>query len=459
MSRVQKKPISTFLGLLLILLALIVVSNVISRPKKSSTETSLPVKEVQVYAIGTSPKISVQAQVEKSGVVKVVALGAGVVQNIGVEVGQEVSQGTNIVSMSTNYQGGNAFSIQRQLAEAQYKNVTDIYRVQKDLILKQVDLAKKADENSDKLREISNNSTSSTQSLIDLNNNILDTLSSQQTDLETSNVGGANDAAILQIKELRSQLLAGNNQLQLGLKNTQYSGSDDNPPAQMSNLTKDTAIEQLYIQQKALDLNKEVSRLSLILAQVAEATMYPSAPINGTVERVYVKVGQVVSPGTPLVQISGNSKSLIAIAFLSREMAEGISRSGVSSLHVDQYIFDSVPFYVSNEVTDGQLYTAEFAIPEAFSSKLTDKGYITIDIPVDFPKTGGAVPFVPMDSVFQTQDSAYLFVVKNGKAESRVIKLGNVLGSFVEVRDGLKDSDRVILNRNVIAGDPVKISN
>ncbi len=75
------------------------------------------------------------------------------------------------------------------------------------------------------------------------------------------------------------------------------------------------------------------------------------------------------------------------------------------------------------------------------------------------PKTSAAVPFVPLDSVFQTQDQAYLFVAKNGKAVSRKVKLGSVLGRFVEIESGLNNSDQVILDRNVIDGDSVKIKN
>ncbi len=455
----QRKPISTFLGLLLMLLGLIILSNVINRPKESAIKTTLPTKEVAVYTIGTSPKITVQAQVEKSGVIKVVALGSGVVQSINVEVGQVVGQGTSLVSMSTNYQGGNAFSVARQLAQVQFKNVVETYKTNKELIDKQRELAEKSDKNSDELRSISNQSLEATKSLIALNSDILTTLETQQADLEASNVGGANDAAILQTKQLRSQLMAGNNQLEAGLRVSEYSGADDKIPAELSNLSKDIALKQLDLQQKALKLNVEVSRLNLVMAQINEALMFPVSPVAGVVERIFVREGQVVNPGTSLVQVSGTSDSLIAVALLSREMAEGVSRAQVSTLHLGDEAFDEVPFYVSEEATDGSLYSAQFSIPQEFSSRVSDKAYITIEMPIDFPKTGSSIPFVPIDSVFQTQDSAFLFVVKNGKAQAKEVALGQVLGRFVEVKSGLSESDQVILQRNVISGDPIKTVN
>lgn len=455
----RKRPVTTFVGLLLILLGLIILSNFISRPKTSTLEQGLVVKEVEVYTIGTSPKITVQAKVEKSGVVKVVALGSGVVQSISVLPGQEVGRGQNLVSMSTNYQGGNAFSVQRQLAQVAYKNVLDTYQTNKDLINKQKELAEKSDKNADELRRISGESLEASRSLINLNNDILSTLEGEQAELEATNVGGANDASILQTKQLRAQLKAGNNQLESGLKSSEYLGKEDNPPAQISDISKDIALGQLEIQRKALDLNREVSRLSVILSQINEGLMFPSAPFYGVIDRVYVRIGQAVTPGTPLVQISGNNQSLIAVALLSGELAQGISSAGISTIHIGGSSFDLAPFYVSKDATDGQLYTVEFSIPEEHSSTVTDKEYLTVEIPIDFPKTGGTIPFVPIDAVFQTQDQAFLFVAKNGKALSKKVNLGQVVGRFVEIKSGLSTSDQVILQRNVIQGDPVKIVN
>lgn len=453
----EKRPIAVFILLLGLLLGLIIFSNIINRPKPTEKDVTLPTKEVKVYAIGTSPKITVQAQVEKSGITKVVALSQGVVQSISVEVGQEVNQGQNLVSLSTNYQGGNAFSVQRQLAQVQYKNVLDTFQINKELIDKQKEIAEKTDKNADELRKITSDSLGASRSLIDLNKNILSTLEAQQKELEATNVGRANDSAILQTKQLRSQLMTGNNQLEFALKNSEYSAWDTNPPAEISDISKEITLKQLEIQEKALNLNKEISRLSMIIAQINEAIMYPSAPVGGVVERIYVRLGQAVNPGTPLVQISGNNSNLIAVAILSRELSQAVSQAQVSTLHLGKESYDEVPFYVSGEATDGSFYTAEFQIPQEFSSQVTDKGYILIDIPVDFPKTGSTVPFVPIDSVYQTQDQAYMFVASRGKAKSRKVILGQVIGRFVEVKEGLREQDQVILNRNVISNDPVKI--
>lgn len=455
LTRIEKRPILSFLVLLLVLFALIAASHFINKPAETVEETAIPAKEVRVYSIGTTPKITVQAVVEKSGVIKVVSLGAGVVQAINVEVGQEVARGTNLISMSSNYQGGNAFSVQRQLAQAQYKNVLETYDSQKEIIAKQKELANKQDENNDELRSISQSSFDSTRSLIDLNNQMLQAAQSAQDAAEAA----GDMQAYAQAQALRAQLMSANLQLESGLRNSEFSAGDDNPQAEMSNISKDLALKQLDIQEKALALNKEVSRLNVVLAQITESIMYPSSPVNGKVERIYVRVGQAINPGAPIAQISGDSNSLIAVALLSRETADAISRSKVSTLHFGGESFEAAPFFVSTDATDGKLYSAQFAIPEEFASKVSDKEYILIEIPIDFPNTGSAIPFIPIDSVFQTQDAAFVFIAKDGKAQSRKVELGTVVGRYVEVKNGLAEGDQVILDRNVISGDPVKVTN
>ena len=218
-------------------------------------------------------------------------------------------------------------------------------------------------------------------------------------------------------------------------------------------------LKQLDIQQKALGLNKEVSRLNLQLAQITEGLLHPVSPIAGIVERVYVKTGQVVSPGTPLMQISGESDSLIAVVPMSSDMAKSVSKTLVSTIYIGDKSYQAVPFYVSGDATDGSLFTAQYIIPTEYNSLVTDRQFLIIKIPVASPSTGGTIPFIPLDSVFQTQDESYVFVVKDGYAESKRVILGQVVGSYVEVKEGLGENDQVILNRNVINGDPVKIVN
>lgn len=459
---IEKRPLISFFTALGIFLALIVLSNFLKRPAQTKTETKLIPKNVQVYTIGSAPKIRFQAQIEKSGVVQITALTGGVVQSINFQPGDSVSKGNTLLSLSSNYQGGNAFSLQRQIAQTQYNNVNDTYQTQKDLISKQRELAEKMEDNDEELRDISAKSIDETQAIIDLNNNILSTLDQNLRQYESTNSAQTdNSALILQTRQLKSQFLSANSQLQSAIRNTRFASDDEQEPAAMADLQRDITIKQLDIQEKALDLNKEIFRLQLQVAYVNEALMFPSAPFSASVERVFVKVGQAVQPGTPLMVLSQYAQDdpIIALAYVPREIAQKVSLLEPSILYIDTMSYEAYPAYVTRDAIQGTLYGVYFDIPENYHASVTEKGYIEVDVPVGTYDTSASVPFIPLDSIYQTKDKSYVYVAIKGYAQSKQIKLGQVLGRFVEVESGLSSGDRVIINRNVIDGDAVKVGN
>ena len=450
----RKRPLTSFFVLLFILFILIAAGKLLKKPLAETTSVVKP-KEVDVYNIGATPMLTLQARVNKNGVVKIVALTGGVVSRINVSPGQSVLGGATIISLSTNYQGGNVASLQKQMAARTYQNVADTFDAQKDLINKQRDLANKGLDNATQLLDITNQSFDESRSLISLNNDIISALEANINALSANNVNGANDAMILQTKQLKSQFTSANNQLNSALRNAEFQASSDKPPAQIANLQKDIAIKQLDIQEKSLNLNKEISLLQLRLAQVNEAAMFPAAPFSGVVDRVYVSIGQVVSPGTPLATISGSSQTLTAVAAVPGNIARNVSRLDSSFLVINATKIESSISYVSQEATEGQLYSIIFDIPSDFTSVISDKSFVEVEVPIGYSTTSTVDPYVPLDAIHQTQEAAFVFVITGDKAESREVSLGNVEGKFIEITSGLNNSDLVILDRSVVSGDKV----
>lgn len=455
---IDKNPLRAFYAILGILILLIIVSSFFRRPPAVKKEVP-PVKKVGVYQIGTAPRIAVSAQVEKSGVIQITALTGGVVQTIYKHEGEEAGRGETLIGLSSNYQGGNSFSLQRELAAVSYQNAVDTYQAQKDLIQKQRELANKGDENADQIRDITSKSIDETKNAISVNDDILSTLDSNIKQLEANNTNGVNDAMILSAKGLRSQFLSANNGARNALRNAEFQAASDKAPAQLSDLQKDIAIRQLDLQEKTLALTKEASRIQLQIAQVNESMMYPSAPFLGVVQRVFVKEGQSVNPGTPLMVIAGDSSAdpVTAVAYVTREVAQKISNLEQSTVHIGDESFSAYPTYVTQEAIQGTLYGVYFLLPDEYNNKVSEKGYIQIELPIGYYDTASAAPFLPIDVVYQTKEQDYVFVIKNGKAVSRRVVLGQVYGSFVEVKNGLSTGDQVIESRSVIAGD--KVSN
>lgn len=380
-ARIDRRPFLSFFVALGTLLVLIVLSNVLGGQKQSMTAEQTNTKSVTIYQIGSSPKLTVQARVRKSGVITITALTGGVIQKIYVNEGARFYRGQTLVALSSNYQGGNIASLQRKLAQVQRNNVEDVFVQQKELVQKQHDLA----------------------------------------------------------NELNKQ-----------------QGETD-----LSKVQKNATDRQLDIQDKSLDLNREISDIQLQIAQVAEASMYPSAPFTGIVDRVFVKEGQSVNPGTTLMRISEDVKAdpVTAIAYVSADVAKKVSLTQPSIVMVGTEQIAIYPFHISQDAVEGLLYAVYYDIPEDYRSMVTEDGFIQIEIPLGSSDTSALAPYVPVDALYQTKEKNYLFVVDHGRAVSRSVKLGAVFGSYVEVLGGLSDGDRVITDRNVIAGDRVHVAN
>lgn len=458
-SFIRRRPFTSFFTVLILLAILIILGNTVFKAKPIEQQKGEGIKEIQTFKIGSSPKITVQAQVEKTGVIKIVAQTPGIVSSINTYEGEVVQKGKNLISLSSNYYGGNAASISRQIAQNQYKLSNDTLQTQKEVLAKQREVAERSDANADEMRDIANRSLEETRSLLDLNEALLN-----QTNVNISNLQEATSPAdlsnplIFQANAQKAQLQAGVNQLRQAVRSTELQAAGDRPPAELSDLQREITIKNLDIQEKSLLMGNEISKLQLVLAQVNEANMYPTTPFKGVVEKIHVRIGESVSPGTTLVTISGIEGKIILDAKVPSQTAKNLSQLENSDIQVNGRTIQVMPSYVSSEATDGQLYSVIYHIPDEYQGFFTDKGYVTISIPVGAPDSNSVVPFIPLDSVFQTQDESIVYVVKDNKAQARKIKLGGVQGGFVSVTQGIGQDDEIILSRNIVEGDKVRIN-
>lgn len=455
-SFIRRRPFVSFLISLLILLGLIVTGNMLA-PKPKVEQKAEIVKPIQIYKVGESPKITLQGKIEKSGVIKITSLVPGVASKINFFEGQIVDKGTILLSLASNYQGGNAASLSRQLSATQNTNTKQTFDTQKEIVRLQRELAHKADTSADELRSITDKSLQDSRDLIDLNQSIINTLNENERELRENNSGGINDALILQTQQQRAATQAGLNQLRSGLRANEFQTASDKAPAQISDIQKDLALKQLDIQEKALDLSLKISGLQLQIAQVTEAQFYPSSPFAAKIQRVHVKEGQAINPGTVLMTISAIEDPIHAIVSVPQDIAANVSTLEESKVILSKTDLMIRPTLVSTEATEGTLYSIIYTIPDGYISEVVEGGYVAIEIPVGLVSAGGAIPFIPLDSVFQSGSSSFIFVARGDKAESKEVKLGNVFGRFVEVISGLNKGDQVILNRNILAGDKVRV--
>lgn len=455
----QKRPFFSFFIALGLLFGIIIFGSVLANLNKKETPKKILVKEVQTYKLGEVPKIKLQAKIEKKGVIKILAQTPGIVNNINVNEGDTVSAGTTLVSLASNYNGASAASVQRQLAGAQYQNANETYDTQKDIIAKQRQLTDKSRENTEELRRITENSLSDTRGSLSYNEDILRRLDESITTLEQNNSDGSQAQAILAARGQRGQLLSAVNQVRSGLRQTEYSVNLDKVPDDLANLQRDIAQQQLDVQSKAIDLGKKAASLQYTLASINESLMYPSAPFEATVQKIHVQNGQSVTPGTVLATISCLTPKGTAVITVPRNIAHTISRTEPTEFTLGKNKLSLVPTYITTEATDGGLYSVVYTLPENMAINTTNEEYISAVVPVGVITSSSEIPYIPIDSVYQNQDEAYVFVVDGAKVKSKKVTLGVVYGRYVQIESGLDKKDQVVLTRSVVTGDMIKIVN
>jgi multidrug efflux pump subunit AcrA (membrane-fusion protein) len=451
---IRRRPMTAFFITLGLLFLLIVLGNFFKTPAQKTPEPEI-VKDVTVLTLGHSSVVKVSGLVEKQGILQISAQNSGVVSKIHVTEGEFVAKGDSLVNLSSNYQGAVAPSISRQIAAKQYQNSKDTFASQKEIIAKQKEIAELGATNTEELRKIAVQSNTETNSLLNMNQDILRRINDNLETLEQNNPDGINDPLILQTRQAQAQVQQGINVLQSQIRNFDYQNNTDNPPTKTANINKEVTLKQLEIQEKTLSLNKEVAALQVSLAAISESLMFPVSPCGGSVEKIHVVKGELVNPGMNLVTIACEDRSVKVIAKVPGELARSTSSLLDSTLFIKNTKLFLAPDFISTEATDGQLYQIVYILPE-IPDELTDGSFVKIELPVGQDNVSEF--FIPLDSVFQTQEDTFVYIVEEEKAVSRKVTLGEVLGAVVEIKTGLNTQDRVILNRNVIAGDKVKIN-
>jgi multidrug efflux pump subunit AcrA (membrane-fusion protein) len=186
--------------------------------------------------------------------------------------------------------------------------------------------------------------------------------------------------------------------------------------------------------------------------------MYPASPFGGVVDKIFVKVGENVQSGTMLASISGFDQHAEVVVNVPENVAKNISAFEPSVLTIGNKEISMMPTYVSKDATNGVLYSVIYQLDDSFSPSLTNLSFVKVKLAIGVADTTNIDPFIPLDSVIQTQEESYVFIVDDKNiARVKKIKLGQIQGRYVEVLEGLPNDSQIILDRNVIEGDKVSV--
>jgi membrane fusion protein (multidrug efflux system) len=216
---------------------------------------------------------------------------------------------------------------------------------------------------------------------------------------------------------------------------------------QQKGLVSATAIDNLKYELEAAKANWELARLQLSYCDIR-------SPIDGTVTQRLdvVKVGNTVTPVGGVIE-SGESSLFVVEDLDTLMLRVNVPERELAKLSVGQVAqlsFDAVP----NHVFEGQISlispyvsaeTATFAvrIRVTRTEGLLRPGMFA-RVAIVYERKPDALQ-IPRTALLESDGPPRVFVVKDGKAQERAVKLGLSNGAWIEVTEGLRDGEQVVV--------------
>ena len=189
-----------------------------------------------------------------------------------------------------------------------------------------------------------------------------------------------------------------------------------------------------------------------------QSNMYRiTSPINGTIDQMDLKLGQVAQPGTTGIRIV-NADIL--------KVKANVPESYVSSINQGDNVKVVVP--------DGK---DSLMAKVTFAAKVIDPASRSFAVEIKLPQrktlrpnmtaiikianyTKNDVIVVPLNSVQRSDKGDYVFINDNNTAKKKAVKLGSISGAQVEILNGLANGEQLITDGSteVEDGDKIKVS-
>ena len=181
------------------------------------------------------------------------------------------------------------------------------------------------------------------------------------------------------------------------------------------------------------------------------------APFDGRIEALHVEVGEFAHVGQPLLRIV-NTESLKAVADVAERDVSALREGMAVPLDLTALpgvtVTGTVSFVAHTAHPASRTYAVEMRIEPA---PTTARPGMIARAHIERGIIENAV-VVPLSALFSRQGETVAFVVDNGLAERRIVRIGRHLGAEVVVESGLRPGDALILEgqRMLRDGTPVE---
>ena len=181
------------------------------------------------------------------------------------------------------------------------------------------------------------------------------------------------------------------------------------------------------------------------------------APVNGIINNRYVEVGTYLASGNKIVEIVDDAKLKLTVNVNEYQIIQlhtGDKVEVTASVY-PEVTYQGVITFIAAKSDASLNYPVEVEINNIAGKALKAGMYGTAHFK---PETKNASLMIPRSAFQGGINSNLIFINDNGKAKLQKVVAGNVYGNMVEVREGLKEGDQVIVTGQINLVDGKQIS-
>lgn len=224
-----------------------------------------------------------------------------------------------------------------------------------------------------------------------------------------------------------------------------------------SRLLEGEATTETNLQDIKYNLDNATNQVSQIKKQIADNNI--KAPVGGQIVAKNVEHGEFVSPGTVLGKVVDVTRLKVDVQ-LSENDAYKIKNGQEVKVTTDLYpgeSFSGKVIFISQQGDAAHNYQVQIELPNSQAHPLKAGTFVYADFIRNSERNALQIP---RSALVESMKNPYVYTVENGKAMVRKITIGADLGNNIEVLDGLKEGDVVVVNGqiNLSNGSAVRVA-
>ncbi|MGK2857491.1 MAG: efflux RND transporter periplasmic adaptor subunit [Thermoanaerobaculia bacterium] len=205
------------------------------------------------------------------------------------------------------------------------------------------------------------------------------------------------------------------------------------------------------------DASLQLSKASLEQAKLNLRDAFVSAPVAGTIQTRTVQTGQYVQPGSILATLVRREPLLLRFEVTEQEAPQIALGMAVkfTVTETSREFRAKVTHIAAAAKTSSRMVPVTAEIDDPAKDSLRPGSFARVSVPVSGTRNS---PVVPQTAIRPSARGFLAFVIEDGKAKERILTLGlRTLDGKVEVTDGIREGDKLIVRGNEALRDGVEV--